>query len=333
MRPLNALECSVVRFGGNLASLAGRGGRGLLVLIYHRVLAMPDPLVQGDVEADRFAAQMDLLATCFNPLSLSEGLDRLQSRSLPPRAVSVTFDDGYADNLEVALPIMRRCDVRGTVFVATGYLDGGLMFNDAVIEAIRQAPVRLDLSDLGFGILELPDMDRRRAASERLIGELKYRVPEERRARAVEILERAGGARPRGLMLTRTQVRELRDAGVDIGAHTETHPILTRTEPAAAREDLARCRQELEAILGEPPRLFAYPNGRPGRDYDARHVAMARDLGFTAAVSTAWGAAYPGCDLFQVPRVAPWDATAGRYAARLVKSYAQRNYALAAGEA
>ena len=332
MRPLTAFESALVRFGGNLASRAGRGGRGLLVLIYHRVLAQPDPMFQGDVEAGRFAAHMELLATCFNPLPLSEALERLQSRSLPPRAVSVTFDDGYADNLEVAAPIMRRAGVRGTVFIATGYLDGGLMFNDAVIEAMRQAPVRLDLSDLGFGVLELPDMDSRRTSSEKLIGELKYRKPEERRALAMEILERAGGKWPRGLMLTRAQVRELRDAGVEIGAHTDTHPILARIEPTVARDDMARCKQELEAVLGEPLKLFAYPNGRPGRDYDRRHVAMARDLGFTAAVSTAWGAAYPGCDLFQVPRVAPWDATAVRYAARLVKSYAQRSYPIEAAE-
>jgi peptidoglycan/xylan/chitin deacetylase (PgdA/CDA1 family) len=329
-KPLSELERSAVRAVGAVASSAGRGGRGLLVLIYHRVLAQPDPMFQGDVEAGRFAAHMELLATCFNPLPLSEALERLQSRSLPPRAVSVTFDDGYADNLELAAPIMRRSGVRGTVFIATGYLDGGLMFNDAVIEAMRQAPVRLDLSDLGFGVLELPDMDCRRTSSERLIGELKYREPQQRRALAMEILERAGGAWPRGLMLTRAQVRELRDAGVEIGAHTETHPILARIDPTAARDDMAKCKQELEATLGEPLKLFAYPNGRPGRDYDGRHVAMVRDLGFTAAVSTAWGAAYPGCDLFQVPRVAPWDATAGRYAARLVKSYAQRSYAIEA---
>jgi peptidoglycan/xylan/chitin deacetylase (PgdA/CDA1 family) len=133
-------------------------------------------------------------------------------------------------------------------------------------------------------------------------------------------------------MLSTGQVRDLRDAGVGIGAHTATHPILSSMAPAAASQDIAECKETLEGILGEPVSLFAYPNGRPGQDYDVRHVAMVRDLGFTAAVSTAWGAAYPGCDLFQVPRVAPWDATAGRYAARLVKSYVQRNYVLATEE-
>jgi len=328
MNRLSPLGCALVRGAGTVASLLGPGGRGLLVLIYHRVLAVPDPLSEGDVDATRFAGQMDLLASCFSVLPLSEALERLPSGSLPPRAVSVTFDDGYADNLEVALPIMRRYGVRATVFVASSYLDGGLMFNDAVIQAVRQAPARVDLSDLGFGVLDLPDVQSRRAAIGRLIGELKYRPPAERRERAMEMLERTGGSAPQ-LMLTTRQVRALRDAGVEIGAHTATHPILTRIEPATAREDMAQSKDVLEGILGEPVRLFAYPNGRPCRDYDARHVTMARELGFAAAVSTAWGAAYPDCDLFQVPRVAPWDATATRYSTRLVKSYAQRGHTVA----
>jgi len=328
MKRLSSLVSTLVRSAGSFASSMGRGGRGLLVLIYHRVLAAPDPLADGEVDAARFAQELELLTSCFNVLPLSEALGRLQARSLPPRAVSLTFDDGYADNLEVAAPIMQRFGVRGTVFVASGYLDGGLMFNDAVIEALRRAPRRFDLSDLGFGVFDLAGTDERRSASERLIVELKYRPADERRRLAAEILERAGGARP-DLMLTTAQLRRLRDSGVEIGAHTATHPILTRLESSAALDDMAACRETLQGILGERVQLFAYPNGRPGQDYDARHVAMARDLGFSAAVSTAWGAAYPGCDLFQVPRVAPWDESSGRYAARLVRGYLQRDYSLA----
>lgn len=327
MKPLSPMAAGLVRAAGTLASGLGRGGRGLLVLIYHRVLAAPDPLL-GDVEVNRFAAQMELLADGFNVLTLWEALERLRSRSLPPRAVSVTFDDGYADNLEVAVPIMGRFGIRGTVFVASGYLDGGVMFNDAVIEAVRHAHARLDLHDLGLGVHELSGPESRREAIGRLIGELKYRPAKERRQLAMEILHRSGGIPPR-LILTTRQLCELRDAGVEIGAHTATHPILTRVEPDAAREDIARSKEVLEGVLRERVRLFAYPNGRPGLDYDARHVQMVRELGFDAAMSTAWGAAYPGCDLFQVPRVAPWDATAARYASRLAISYARRRYSVA----
>jgi peptidoglycan/xylan/chitin deacetylase (PgdA/CDA1 family) len=331
-KPLSELERTAVRAFGAVASSGVRGGRALLVLIYHRVLPSPDPILPGSEHARRFAAQMELLASCFNVLPLSEALSRLSSGSLPPRAVSVTFDDGYADNLEVAVPIMQRYGVRATVFVATAYLDGGLMFNDAVIEAVRQAPEHLDLCDLGFGVMNLPDSRSRRAAIELLIDELKYRPSAERRQRAMEILERSGGVCP-SPMLTTAQVRELRDAGVEIGAHTATHPILTRIGAAEAREEMAQSKEVLEGILREPVGIFAYPNGRPCRDYDACHVTLARELGFTAAVSTAWGAAHRGCDLFQVPRVAPWDTTARRYASRLLRSYAQRDFACVGTEA
>ena len=329
MRRIAPFEAAVARAAGSVASSTGRGGRGLLILIYHRVLAAPDPLRSRTVQAPDFAAQMDLIASCFNVLPLSEALQRLESRALPARALSVTFDDGYADNLTVAAPIMRERGIRPTVFVATGYLDGGLMFNDAITEALRAAPERLDLADLGLGGLELPDVGARRATIRRLVGELKYRPAAERGALAAEIFRRAGATPPRDLMLSTSQVRSLRDAGVEIGAHTATHPILTRLSPEAAREDIARSRQVLEGILGDPVRLFAYPNGRPGEDYDARHVTMVRDLGFTAALSTAWGAAHAGSDPFQLPRVAPWDTSARRYAARLVRSYAQRGVRVA----
>jgi len=324
VRRITPFEAAVARAAGSVASSTGRGGRGLLILIYHRVLAAPDPLRSRTVQAPDFAAQMDLIASCFNVLPLSEALERLESRALPARALSVTFDDGYADNLTVAAPIMRERGIRPTVFVATGYLDGGLMFNDAITEAVRAAPQRLDLSDLGLGLLELHDVLARRAAIRQLIVEIKYRPADERDVLATEIFRRAGATPPRDLMLSTSQVRSLRDAGVEIGAHTATHPILTRLTSEAAREDIARSRQVLEGILGDPVRLFAYPNGRPGEDYDARHVAMVRELGFAAALSTSWGAAHADSDRLQLPRVAPWDASAGRYAARLVRSYTQR---------
>jgi peptidoglycan/xylan/chitin deacetylase (PgdA/CDA1 family) len=329
VKPLSSFETALFRAAGTLTSSVGRGGRGLLVLIYHRVLEAPDPMRSRTVQAPEFAAHMDLVASCFNVLPLSEALGRLKSRSLPSRALSVTFDDGYADNLTVAAPIMRERGVSATVFVATGYLDGGVMFNDAITESMRNAPSRFDLSDLGLGVLELGNDLARRAAIARLIGEIKYRPAVDRRSLAMEILGRAGAEPPRHLMMTSAQVRELRDGGVEIGAHTATHPILARLEPTEARDDIARSRQMLEELLGDPVRLFAYPNGRPGEDYDVRHVRMVRELGFEAALSTAWGAAHHGCDLFQVPRVAPWDPSAFRYGARLVRAYSQRTYPLA----
>ena len=116
------------------------------------------------------------------------------------------------------------------------------------------------------------------------------------------------------------QVRALHAAGMEIGAHTVTHPILARLDSAAARKEIIAGKEQLEGIVGAPVTLFSYPNGKPVTDYSAEHVAMARDIGFKAAVSTAWGIATREADLYQLPRFTPWDKTPARFALRLVRN-------------
>jgi peptidoglycan/xylan/chitin deacetylase (PgdA/CDA1 family) len=110
---------------------------------------------------------------------------------------------------------------------------------------------------------------------------------------------------------------------MEIGAHTITHPILTRLEAPEARREMANSKRDLESLLGEPVALFAYPNGVPTQDYDATHAALARECGFAAAVSTAWGAASVRSDRFQLPRFTPWDRTRLRYGLRLAANMAR----------
>ena len=199
------------------------------------------------------------------------------------------------------------------------------MWNDKVIEAARQAPVEFDLSDLGFGRFRLPDVAARRRAIEELLGKLKYLELGERLQRAEAIAERAGVSELARPMMAEHQLRQLASLGMEIGAHTVTHPILARLPVGAARQQIADSKQRLEAIVGVPVTAFAYPNGRPGRDYGPEHVQMVRQAGFAAATSTAWGAATMGGDRFQIPRVAPWDRSPGRYGLRLVRGFTERN--------
>jgi len=106
----------------------------LTIFAYHRVLPMPDPLRPGEVVAEVFEEQMRFLSRHFAVLPLLEAARLLQKRNLPARACCITFDDGYADNLTVAQPILEKYQLPATVFVATGYLDGQRMFNDTVID-------------------------------------------------------------------------------------------------------------------------------------------------------------------------------------------------------
>ena len=108
---------------------------------------------------------------------------------------------------------------------------------------------------------------------------------------------------------------------MEIGAHSHRHPILSSLSDADVREELATCKRELESIVGRPVRLFAYPNGRPERDYCLRHTTMVREAGFDAAVSTARGAATYGADPYQLPRFTPWDRLPEPFIARLMLNW------------
>lgn len=287
-------------------------GAELSILIYHRVLARPDPLFPGEVDRALFERQLRLLKRFYTVLPLPVAVQRLRDGSLPPRAACITFDDGYADNAEHALPLLRQYGLHATFFIATGYLNGGQMWNDRVIDAVRQAPgATLDLRDLGLDCLPLASLAQRRAAIEHVLAHLKYLPFEQRQRLAVELRRRAGGATRTmaPAMLTTAQLQWLHTAGMGIGAHTVSHPILAAMSDRAARNDIANGKRELEQLLQAPVTLFAYPNGKAGRDYGPAHVEIVKSLGFTAALATDWGVARPGAglDLFQLPRFTPWD--------------------------
>jgi peptidoglycan/xylan/chitin deacetylase (PgdA/CDA1 family) len=317
---LPSLACGALKQLGSLGSLRKR----LSILIYHRVLAQPDPLFPDEIDAPRFEQHLGFLKANFNIIPLSQAIDGLRNDTLPPRAACLTFDDGYADNAEIALPLLQKHGVHATVFVATGFLGGGRMWNDTIIELIRNAPAAIDLSAAGFGDFTLDTIAQRRQAITTLLGKLKYMPMAQRLEQVEAIAALVPGKLRRDLMMTPAQVRQLHDAGIEIGGHTVHHPIIARLPAAAARQEIADGKHALEAIIGAPVRLFAYPNGKPGQDYHAEHVDMVRQLGFEAAVSTSWGAARPGSDLFQLPRFTPWDRDRLRFTLRMLKNLGSR---------
>jgi peptidoglycan/xylan/chitin deacetylase (PgdA/CDA1 family) len=285
----------------------------LSILIYHRVLAAPDPLFPEQVDARRFEQHVRLLNRWFRVMPLAEAVRRLANRTLPPRAACITFDDGYADNVEVALPILQRHQTPATFFVASGFLDGGCMWNDAVIEVVRSAPgARLNLGRAGFGVVDIGCPVRRRAVIDMLIAALKY-LPAAERIDRVKRMARSFTP----TMLSSDQLIALHRAGMAVGAHTVSHPILSSISNAEARAEIADGRARLQDIIQAKVSLFSYPNGKPGRDFEERHAAMLRSQGFDAAVTTAWGAARVATDPFYLPRFTPWDRGSGRFLLRM----------------
>lgn len=303
-----------------LLRLLSRGR--LSILIYHRVLERTDPLFPSTVDAERFRWQMELVNDYFNVLPLSTAVKLLSTDQLPERSICITFDDGYADNAEVALPILQELNLPATFFIATGFLDGGRMWNDTVIETIRNVKMNfVDLTDMGLGRYDITTIAGKQACIDSIILKIKHLSQKERQELADKLAEKFPADLPQNLMLCSDQVRELHAAGMEIGGHTVSHPILTTLNQDYAKEEITKGKVILEKIIGEDIKLFAYPNGKPETDYLSEHVELVRNSGFNAAVSTVAGISDKYTDPYALRRFTPWDNTPGKFFLRLVKNY------------
>lgn len=299
---------------------SGSGRRaGLPILLYHRILPKPDPLCWFDPDAARFDRDMAMLSGVFRVLPLEEAATRLLDGTLPRRAVAITFDDGYRDNLDVAAPILRRHGLTATFFVASGFLNGGRMFNDTVTETIRRLPSGpIDLSWVGLGIRNVSDLSSRAALVGEFNAAVKYLSPDARHEACERLGQRVEGDLPTDLMMTDDGVRALARSGMTIGGHTVTHPILASVPADEAFEQIRQNRADLASILGQAPTLFAFPNGKPGRDYTDEHAAMARQVGYRAAFAVGGQVAWSTADRFQIPRISSHASSPAHLAGRML---------------
>lgn len=310
---------SLYRTIGNILSPAGSKAR-LSILIYHRVLAELDPIFPNEPTADSFDQQMRMLQTTFNVLPLHDAVTRLKNGTLPARAACITFDDGYADNLTLATPILKQHGLHATFFIATHYLNGGRMFNDTVIEAIRRSLLSgLDLDELGFGKFDISNNETKAHAIGQILPQVKYLALDAREQAVARIAEIAQcGPLPNDLMMTTEQLKALHASGMEIGGHTNRHPIIAKLDDDAVRQEITAGKACLEQTLNTRIRLFAYPNGKPGTDYLPDQATIVRSLGFDAAVSTQWGSATRSSDVFQLPRFTPWSPQPKRFVPMLL---------------
>lgn len=296
----------------------------LSILIYHRVLPKPDPMIPDELDAETFGTHMDALAEDFSVLPLGEAIERLETGSLPSRSACITFDDGYANNATVALDILRDRSLTACFFISTGFTGGKCMWNDIVIEAFRNTTMtELDMTGMGLGSYSLGTTADRRDAVSDVLPRLKLLDPVKRGEVVEEILSVTKVDRPRGMMMSPEQIRQLHDAGMEIGGHTVSHPILATIDEDAAVREIAGCRDELNGILGQPVELFAYPNGRPEVDFTLRDVGIVRRLGFKAAVTTSKGTSRRGTDPYLLPRFTPWDGSRLRFTLRMLQNAVQ----------
>ena len=275
----------------------------ITVLTYHRV-AHPDAaemLDQGvvDVTPEQLERQLAFVRRWFQVVSLNDLLDHTRGRkSLPRNPVLVTFDDGYRDNHDVALPILLRYGVRATFFIATDYVERRRLFWwDRMAHVLMRSPRRrLGLEYPERIELPLHDVVARRASIRRVQRVVKDR-PGLELGRFLDDLETASGVAlseaterqmANELVMTWSQVVALRRAGMDVQSHTCSHRVLQTLAPLELVHELRDSRKKLEDVLGERVSAISYPVGKSLET--APHVKRAvRDAGYELGFSNANG--------------------------------------------
>ena len=283
--------------------------RKLAILRYHAICGdeghgYADPSIC--VPPDQFARHVEYLAGHYDVLKLPEAIQALrEGRSLPANAVAITFDDGYADNLEAAR-VLHRHGLSATFYITAGCLAEGEPFWPAEIRAlIRSMSLGRFPLQVNGSCLEIACSSpfERQTAVKLLSGLFKSStIPERERIRR-EL--RAIADRPtfESPMLSWRDVAEMQRLGMTIGAHTLTHPNLPSAGLADAHAEIAGSRRRLEAELKTPITMFSYPNGGAERYFTPEIRQLAIAAGFEAATTSWNGFAGPGSDLFALERI------------------------------
>lgn len=320
---------------GLFRRLITRRSASAIVLLYHRVGDVNVDPWGLCVSPDHFAEHLQVLRDQWLPVPLPHLAQKLGRGDRSRAPVAVTFDDGYADNLTSAYPLLERYDVPASFFLTTGWMDQHAEFWWDALERLLLQPGTLPATlsitvdgrserwelgeDRPYGP-EAVERDRswraweearnaRHAIYYAIWQRLYAMQPDQRESALRELLESAAAEhapRPTHRALTLEEVAALaRGKLVEIGAHTVNHPPLSRIPIAAQEQEIERGKAELERAIDRPVTSFAYPHG----DYSRETVPLVREAGFRRACSTRSELVGPGSPRFELPRfsVGDWD--------------------------
>lgn len=318
---LNSLYVSVrslVRRPLNL--LLNRIDPPVIVLIYHRVTTLASDPEMLAVSPENFRQQMRYLKDTFSLVRFEADW----TKTVKP-AVCVTFDDGYADNVLEALPILEEVGVPATFFVSTGTIDTDLAFwwdeLERIIMAKQSLPSSFILND-GRSVKTWPTgtSSERQKFHQNFVQALKNVTSEERNSRLSQLRNWAGTEEELTNDHRAMTVEELRllakSSWVTVGAHTVTHTRLSSLTPAAQAEEIAVSKRQLEAWLSRDITVFSYPFGRRC-DYTKGTVGLCRKAGFAKAAANFAGQTHSWTDPYQIPRHLIRNWPLDRFAAKL----------------
>lgn len=310
-----------------------------ILLQYHRIAELPLDPHQISVTPDHFWEHLDILRRYAHPIPLHELVQSIGDKHLPNRAVAITLDDGYADNLYNGKPILENYKFPATAFLVTGTIGSSQEYWWDELEGLLLHPgklpncldLKINVSDFhwkldGAASYEENEFQRQRdwnmeaqvdpGPRQRLFRALWERIrtldDNERRMTLKELSAWAGAnreARETHRILDANEIVSLASSEwIEIGAHTVSHPVLSRLSIEQQQFEIQKSKCDLEQLLGRPVKGFSYPHGQK-TDYTAQTAALVQEAGFTYACSSLPGEVWPDSDRFQLPRmvVRDWD--------------------------
>lgn len=294
------------------------GASTFQILSYHRVNDDHDPFFRA-IPTEVFDRHMAYLARTYRVLTIEALVERARRSRVPRNALAITFDDGYRDTLTHAVPILVRHGLPATVFLATGFIGTGqISWFDRLAAGFKGTTAEVVRAPWG-ATWRLQGQPERLRALDQALGYLKQRSDDDARRMVDHLLASLAvtdcGA-VKTLMLTWEDVHALTGLGCSIGAHTVTHPILSRVSPDRAWREIVGSRAMIEKACGFAPDAFAYPNGRPA-DYNETVQSLVRKAGFTCAVTTSFGLNTRRTSPYDLRRGGPWDSDLPMFALRL----------------
>jgi peptidoglycan/xylan/chitin deacetylase (PgdA/CDA1 family) len=278
------------------------------ILQYHRIDGHKDQIFSG-VPVRVFERQMEGLSRYYNVYPLEELVERAFRKDIPPRAVAITFDDGYRDSYDNAFPILKRFGFPTTIFLTTGAIESQIpLWHDRVFYAFGEthAPAA-NIGGKQYPLGTFEERDKAVFAFRRYLRDYEY-------GRWNSLIEQLCADLGVALVnchrnaqkLSWSQVEEMSKYRITFGAHTVTHPILTNLALPEAMDEVLASKKTIEEKLNAPARLFAYPNGNRG-DFNEPIKHALKEAGFLCAVTILWGSNDFQTDPFELRRVGMWD--------------------------
>ena len=286
----------------------------LLILRYHSVSGDregPEYISRSiSVPVTAFEQQIRHISRYYQCISLDEAVTSLRSgRRLPPRAVAVTFDDGYQDNYRYAFPILTRYRVPATIYLVSSTLSDHRVLWTSRLRQTLNSSVRSEIAIPGLAGSPLPlHTESARASSARTLTNMLNQMSTARRDACIEQIARMTEAPASPPVdewfLALDHIREMSGSGITFGAHTITHPNLPGIPPEEAKGEITRSRADLERLLGTAVTHFSYPNsGAVHEHFNDFTVDCAREAGYQSAVTSQTGSCSAGSDLFRLRRL------------------------------